>query len=396
MANGQQQQAQAQRAMTAEEMAAEVERKESALLLSILDKPVEYIPFGESAKMTLTAGQVRGFVAESKSGIKPDAKVIARFMKLCEARQLNPWAGDAYLVGYEDREGNVSWSLITAHQALLKRADAHPAFDGMESGVIVLRGDQVLEERGDFLLPKDQLLGGWARVYRKDRTHEYYDRLNLSVYNKGYARWKTDPAGMCVKCAEASVLREAFPLQVGGLYNAEEGGKRLNEDATEPAPPAPPAVPTTSAPPVAQAQADIGQRSRVKPRKEAPAAAPAAVKPATEPAPQIVAPAPPAPEPAPEPAPAPAHEPVQEQTASEASTQPPAESAAGSVDNDFEWSQRVEHFWARINEATSIPDVMAIQDEIAELGMPENFAAMLAGAAEKRKTNLRLAVRGRA
>jgi hypothetical protein len=39
---------------------------------------------------------------------------------------------------------------------------------------------------------------------------------------------------------------------------------------------------------------------------------------------------------------------------------------------------------------------MAIQDEIAELGMPENFAAMLAGAAEKRKTNLRLAVRGRA
>merc|ERR1711991_914366 len=58
------------------------------------------------------------------------------FLMLCRARKLNPFEGDAYLVGYDSKDG-AKFSLITSHQALLKRAELCQQFDGMESGLIL-------------------------------------------------------------------------------------------------------------------------------------------------------------------------------------------------------------------------------------------------------------------
>jgi phage recombination protein Bet len=154
----------------------------------------------------------------TKLGARCDQNQAIKFIMLCKARALNPWEGDAYLVGYDTKDGP-QFSLITAHQAFLKRAEVHPEYDGMESGVIVADAEGNLAEReGDFFIDGETVLGGWARVHFKDRKFPMYKRLRLSTFNKGFGRWRDDPAGQIVKCAEADALRSSFPTSLGGMY----------------------------------------------------------------------------------------------------------------------------------------------------------------------------------
>ena len=105
-------------------------------------------------------------------------------MMLCQAQRLNPFAGDAFLVGYDGRNGP-QFSLITAHVALLKRAESSADFEGMESGVILLDEDNKTTEReGDFFVIGEKVVGGWARVHRKGR-HPTYRRLAIQQRKPG-------------------------------------------------------------------------------------------------------------------------------------------------------------------------------------------------------------------
>ena len=189
------------------------------------DRIVEYVPFGESKPIKLTLAIVRTHIAvPTRSGQMPSDSDLIRFMMLCRAGELNPWTRDAYLVGYDTQDGP-KFSLITAIQALLKRAEANPHFDGLESGVVVMGVDGTVTERqGNLVFPGETLYGGWARVWRKDRSRVFYDALALKTYNTGKSQWAKDPAGMIDKCAQASVLRAAFPTQLGSLYIEQERG----------------------------------------------------------------------------------------------------------------------------------------------------------------------------
>jgi phage recombination protein Bet len=189
---------------------------------AILDKAIEYTPFLSEQAIMLTPRMVIRFMCKpTKSGKRATMEQALHFCMLCKARGLNPWEGDAFIVGYDTKDGP-EFSLLTAHQAFLKRAEVHPEYDGMQSGVIVQRGAEVLEMEGDFFLDGDVLLGGWARVLFKNRSTPVYKRLKLSTFNKGFGRWNVDPAGMIVKCAEADGLRSAFPNSLGGMYLEDE------------------------------------------------------------------------------------------------------------------------------------------------------------------------------
>ena len=90
---------------------------------------VTYIPFGEREEIDLTIRQVRDFLSvKTKKGVKPSEGDIIQFMKLCMHRELNPWVKDAYLIGYDNQDGTASFTLITAIQALEKRAEANKDF----------------------------------------------------------------------------------------------------------------------------------------------------------------------------------------------------------------------------------------------------------------------------
>jgi phage recombination protein Bet len=183
---------------------------------------------GEQVLLSFAAFEQR-FVHQ-QTGKSPDDSDCYNFMNMCVARKLNPFAGDALMIPYVT-QGKIRWNLVVAHSALLKRAELSGHFDGMESGVIVIDSDGNPEELpGDFVPSGKELVGGWAKAYRDDRTRPEYDRLNIEVYDgtKLYdgaqrkSRWKIDPAGMIVKCTEASVLRRAFPGETAGMYLREE------------------------------------------------------------------------------------------------------------------------------------------------------------------------------
>lgn len=183
---------------------------------------VEYVPFGGDSKVKLSIQIVKQLICvPTKSGkICSEADAI-KFMAMCQARKLNPWEGDAFLIGYDGQHGP-TYSLITAHQAFLKRAEVNTEYDGMESGVVVEKDGKIEDIQGDFTTGGQKVLGGWARVFFKNRSHPMYKRIRLSRFQKSFGVWQDDPAGMICKCAEADALRSSFPTMLGGLYIREE------------------------------------------------------------------------------------------------------------------------------------------------------------------------------
>jgi phage recombination protein Bet len=308
------------------------------------EQAVTYTPFGVKDPIKLSLQIVRNFIAvPTKSGALPTDRDLMKFMMLCKTRLLNPFDGDAYLVGYDGKDGP-TFSLITAHQAFLKRAEEHPQYDGMTSGIIILNEDSgvMTDREGDFHLPDEKVVGGWATVYRKDRSRPIHRRLRTERFNKGMAEWAKDPAGMICKCAEADALRSSFPNSLGGMYTGDEATESpwarvvdteisnakpvldsapvkqieapknvtpmptVAQPAAQPATPAPapkPAapVPASTYPPKKQEVPKPGPNPT--PMAAAKAAAPAP-KPAAKPTPPPAPPAPPAPAPEPEPEPA--------------------------------------------------------------------------------------------
>jgi phage recombination protein Bet len=200
-------------------------------------KEMVYTPQGSSKEIKLTVGIVQSLCcARTKSGAVATQADALKFMMLCQARGLNPFEGDAYLVGYDGKNGP-EFSMITAHQAFLKRAECHPEYDGMRSGVVVADGDgNAIDREGDFLFDDEVLLGGWATVYFKHRKYPMYKRLSFRSRAKDNKFWNSDPAGMICKSAEADALRASFPTLLGGLYIAEENRETLTLPAAETAP----------------------------------------------------------------------------------------------------------------------------------------------------------------
>ena len=182
---------------------------------------MEFIPFGAADKIKLNIAIVKNFVAvPTKSGATCSDRDAMRFMMLCQAQRLNPFAGDAYLTGYDGRNGP-QFSLITAHVAFLKRAESCKDYEGMESGIILLNDDGTTTDReGDFHLENENVVGGWARVHRSGRKPTYR-RLSIAQRKPNYDTpfWQGAKAAEQIsKCAEADALRATFPTLLGGMH----------------------------------------------------------------------------------------------------------------------------------------------------------------------------------
>lgn len=174
---------------------------------------------------TDTGLEVRVTSQDVKQYLCPQAsdKEIAMFLELCRAQRLNPWVKDCYLVKY----GNQPASIITGKETFSKRAKANPNYRGFQAGVIYADPSGAVKEReGSAVFPGigEQLLGGWCRVY-VDGMEPVYNAVTLGEYSTGKALWLSKPATMIRKVAYVQCLREAFPDDFQGMYDAAEMGQ---------------------------------------------------------------------------------------------------------------------------------------------------------------------------
>jgi len=163
---------------------------------------------------------------------------IVFFMNTCAMQKLNPLvSGEVYCIKF----GNEPAQLVVGKGAYLRRAFEHPDYIRKEDGIVVLRGDQVLQKEGCCLYPGEQLIGGWCRVHymRNGSECTAFKEVALAEYDKGQANWKTKPATMVNKVAVSQCVREAFPKDYEGLYSEEEmvasGAIPVQNYATDPA-----------------------------------------------------------------------------------------------------------------------------------------------------------------
>lgn len=154
---------------------------------------------------------------------------LMMFMMMCKGNHLNPWNREAYCIKY----GTQPATMVIGKDAFMKRASGSPEYDGMTSGIVVLNNETgEIEYRTGTIVIDDQekIVGGWAEVFRKDRTHstrievsfnEYAGRKKDGTLNN---QWATKPATMIRKVAQVQALREAFPESLSNLYTSEEQG----------------------------------------------------------------------------------------------------------------------------------------------------------------------------
>lgn len=183
----------------------------------LMTKPVEFEVNGE--KVTLSGNTVKNYLVRGNGEVSDQELVM--FINLCKFQKLNPFLNEAYLVKF----GTQPAQIIVGKEAFMKRAEANENFGGMEAGIIVERDGQIVDIEGAIKLPSDNLIGGWAKVFRNDRKVPVKVRISYEEFNKGQATWKQMPLNMIRKTAIVNAMREAFPGNLGNMYTEEENGE---------------------------------------------------------------------------------------------------------------------------------------------------------------------------
>lgn len=143
------------------------------------------------------------------------------FMNLCKMQKLNPLVGnEVYCIKY----GSDPAQVVVGKGAYLRRAYEHPDYICKEDGIVVARGNEVVQKEGCCLYPGEKLIGGWCRVHftRNGKELSCFKEVSLSEYDKGQANWKVRPATMVNKVAVSQCVREVFPKDYEGLYSEDE------------------------------------------------------------------------------------------------------------------------------------------------------------------------------
>lgn len=178
----------------------------------------------DTGEVTLSYDIVKKYLVSGDPSKVTDQEVMM-FINLCKYQKLNPFLREAYLIKF----GNEPATLVTGKETFTKRAAKSKFCAGYEAGVIVQKENGEMEYRkGTLVAPNETLIGGWAKVYRKDWSVPLETSVSLQEYQrktkdgKIFSNWANMPATMIRKVALVQALREALPEEFQGLYSPEE------------------------------------------------------------------------------------------------------------------------------------------------------------------------------
>jgi phage recombination protein Bet len=154
---------------------------------------------------------------------------LALFVEQCQRTGLDPFARQIYSV--RRKQWNSGSHTFEEAQVI------QVSIDGFR--LIADRTHKYAGQVGPWWCGPD---GDWKEVWLTDAPpsaarvgvlrHDFHQPLYAIALYKSYvqtnsqgdpiSRWRTDPAGMLAKCAEALALRRAFPHELSGLYTTEE------------------------------------------------------------------------------------------------------------------------------------------------------------------------------
>ncbi len=163
-----------------------------------------------------------------------------RFLLVCRSARVNPFLGEAHLVPMGDK-----WTVVIDKSGWLRRAEENPKYDGQESGIVVRRlGGSPKQAQGDAFdivgscLPPDHIvIGGWARVWRRDRKRPTTARVSLVEYGGGSPTWKRLTSTMLRKTALIHALRESgLCFGFSGAYDRDELPSIIPQEDSGPLP----------------------------------------------------------------------------------------------------------------------------------------------------------------
>ena len=187
------------------------------------------------AEVKLSPSIIRNYLVQGRGNVT-DQEVMM-FLMLCKQQRLDPFLRDAYLIKYgSDKPA----TLVTGKEVFTKRAERHPNFRGMVAGVIVRpeRGELIYRP-GSLVLDGEDLVGGWAKVWKAGRDVPYENSVTFAEYvgkkkdGTPNSQWAHMPATMIRKVALVQTLRETFPETFSGLYDQSEmshvDGEELDE-----------------------------------------------------------------------------------------------------------------------------------------------------------------------
>lgn len=188
----------------------------------------------DGSHIRLTPSIVQNYIVGSDSQIT--MQEFKFFTELCKVRKLNPFTKEAYLIKF----GTQPAQIVVGKDAILKRAILNKNFNGRQQGVIILTDkNEVIERNGTFKLPTEKLVGGWAKVYRKDWDFPVYITVAFDeVAQKKKdgtlnSNWSEKGATMVEKVALVRALREAFVEDLGGMIDEDEAWLKEEPRATK-------------------------------------------------------------------------------------------------------------------------------------------------------------------